>query len=76
MNTVQNFRAFLAVIETGSFSGAARRLGLSASVITKRIGAVEKEVGELVFLRSTRRLELTTAGRELISRVRDFLSRD
>jgi len=73
MNTVQNFRAFLAVIETGSFSGAARRLGLSASVITKRIGAVEKEVGELVFLRSTRRLELTTAGRELISRVRDFL---
>ena len=45
MNTVQNFRAFLAVIETGSFSGAARRLGLSASVITKRIGAVEKEVG-------------------------------
>lgn len=73
MNTVENFRAFLAVVESGSFSGAARRLGLSASVITKRVGAVEQEVGQLIFVRSTRKLELTTTGRELISLVREFL---
>lgn len=74
MNSVENFRAFLAVVESGSFSGAARRLGISPSVITKRVGAVEEEVGELLFVRSTRRLELTATGRELISLARDFLS--
>ncbi|RQZ59992.1 LysR family transcriptional regulator [Burkholderia sp. Bp9004] len=74
MNSVENFRAFLAVVESGSFSNAARRLSLSASVITKRIGAVEEEVGELLFVRSTRRLELTATGREMIPLAREFLS--
>jgi DNA-binding transcriptional LysR family regulator len=74
MNTVENFRAFLAVVEVGSFSAAARRLNISASMITKRVKAVEHEIGQLVFFRSTRKLELTAIGREAVSLAREFLT--
>jgi len=74
MNTIENFRAFLAVVEAGSFSAAALRLNISASMVTKRVGAVEHEIGQLVFFRSTRKLELTAVGREAVSLARDFLT--
>jgi DNA-binding transcriptional LysR family regulator len=66
--------ASLAVVEHGSFSAAARRLGVSTAVVTKRIGAVEHEVGQLVFVRSTRKLELTATGRDTVALARDFLT--
>jgi LysR family transcriptional regulator, benzoate and cis,cis-muconate-responsive activator of ben and cat genes len=54
------------VAEEGSFSRAARRLRISQSFVTKRIATLERTLGARLFDRSTRRLELTPAGRRLL----------
>lgn len=54
------------VAEEGSFSRAARRLRTSQSFVTKRIANLERTLGARLFDRSTRRLELTAAGRRLL----------
>ena len=56
MNTLLNIKAFLLVARTGSFSGAARELGVAPSVVTKRITRLEDEMGAQLFVRSTRAL--------------------
>ncbi|MEJ1961206.1 MAG: LysR family transcriptional regulator [Gammaproteobacteria bacterium] len=66
MNTLLNIKAFLLVARTGSFSGAARELGVAPSVVTKRITRLEDEMGAQLFVRSTRALSLTTAGERLL----------
>ena len=66
MNTLLNIKAFLLVSRTGSFSGAARELGVAPSVVTKRITRLEDEMGAQLFVRSTRALSLTTAGERLL----------
>jgi DNA-binding transcriptional LysR family regulator len=54
------------VARTGSFSGAARELGVAPSVVTKRITRLEDEMGAQLFVRSTRALALTAAGERLL----------
>ncbi|HEU4624783.1 MAG TPA: LysR family transcriptional regulator [Steroidobacteraceae bacterium] len=66
MNTLQNIKAFLLVCRTGSFSSAARELGVAPSVVTKRITRLEEEMGAQLFVRSTRALSLTPAGERLL----------
>jgi len=66
MNTLLNIKAFLLVARTGSFSGAARELGVAPSVVTKRITRLEDEMGAQLFIRSTRSLALTSAGERLL----------
>src|SRR3954462_3233537 len=61
MNTLLNIKAFLLVARTGSFSGAARELGVAPSVVTKRITRLEDEMGAQLFVRSTRALALLSA---------------
>lgn len=53
---------FAAVVEQGSFVGAARALGTTTSAVSQHIRALEKEVGVTLLVRSTRQLALTTAG--------------
>jgi len=65
--------AFLAVAETGSFSRAAERLFLTQPAVSKRIAALEQELGSPLFDRIGRRVALTEAGRALLPRVRRIL---
>jgi DNA-binding transcriptional LysR family regulator len=74
VDTVQNLKAFLAVAHTGSFSAAARRTGLATSVVAKRIDQLEAAIRTKLFVRSTRRLVLTDAGRGWLDRVRPVVS--
>lgn len=74
MDSVENVRAFLAVADMGSFTAAARRLDVSAPVVTKRVGALEKELKVLLFQRTTRSLTLTASGRDMMGAARDFLA--
>ena len=60
---------FLAVAEAGSLSRAARRLGVSQPTLSRRISALETELGAHLFTRSTRGLSPTTAGERLLTRV-------
>lgn len=53
---------FVAVVETGGFSPAARRLGISKSAVSKRITQLEAKLGVRLLYRTTRRLSLTEAG--------------
>lgn len=68
MNALQNVKAFLLSARTGSFSAAARELGLSPSVITKRITQLEDHIGAPLFHRSTRNIALTDAGARILPR--------
>jgi DNA-binding transcriptional LysR family regulator len=62
MDGIENLRTFVAVADTGSLAGAARHLGIAASVVTKRIDQLESRVRQRLFRRSTRHVTLTEFG--------------
>lgn len=66
---------FHAVIDAGSFSGAARALGLTHSAVSKRIGLLEDRLGVQLLLRSTRQMRLTEAGETYAAETRPLLTR-
>ncbi|MCV9878109.1 LysR family transcriptional regulator [Brenneria izbisi] len=53
---------FIAVVETGSFSGAAKKLAVTKSAVSKRISQFEDELGIRLLNRTTRKISLTEAG--------------
>jgi len=69
----QTLSAFLAVADSGSFSRAGERLHLSQPAISKRIAALEAELGHPLFDRIARRISLTDAGRALLPHARRLL---
>ncbi|MFT3801982.1 MAG: LysR family transcriptional regulator [Burkholderiaceae bacterium] len=66
--------AFLAVAGQGSFSLAARELGVTQSTISRRIAVLEKQIGERLIERTTRRVALTEGGEAYARELRDALS--
>ena len=58
-------RAFLAVAREGGFSRAARALGRTQSSLSQAVRALEVELGETLFVRDAREVELTEAGQIL-----------
>lgn len=60
-------RLFLAIAETGSLSGAARRLKLGQPTVTRRLAQLEYQVGNALFRRSVEGASLTSAGERLLS---------
>ena len=73
MDTLANLKAFVATADAGSFSGAARQLGLVPSVISKRIDQLEWRIRAPLFTRSTRKLTLTDVGDRYLRTVRDVI---
>jgi DNA-binding transcriptional LysR family regulator len=69
--TLDQLRVFLTVADAGSFAGAARRLGRATSVISYSIANLEAQLGVVLFDReSTRKPQLTEAGRTVLSEAR------
>ena len=62
--------AFIATADEGSFSAAARRMGLTPAAVSKSVGQLETRLGVRLFQRSTRSLALTTDGERLYGQVR------
>ena len=62
MEDLERMAIFARVVEMKSFSQAARRLGLSKSVISKQMTQLEKSVGARLLNRTTRAMSLTEAG--------------
>ncbi|WP_081483052.1 LysR substrate-binding domain-containing protein [Bordetella petrii] len=56
--------AFIAVVENGGFSPAARRLGVAPSSLTRQVNALERSLGTQLLNRSTRALTLTEVGEQ------------
>src|SRR6266567_104362 len=65
--------AFLATFSEGSFTAAGRTLGRDASVVSRRVSALEARLGIRVFERSTRRLAATQVGTLYYERMRAAL---
>jgi DNA-binding transcriptional LysR family regulator len=69
--TLDQLRVFLAVVDVGSFAGAARRLGRATSVISYSIANLEAQLGVSLFDReSTRKPQLTEAGHAVLAEAR------
>jgi len=63
MDRLSAMRTFRTVVETGGFSAAARRLGLSKAAVSKQVAELEAHFGTALLQRTTRRLNATDAGR-------------
>jgi DNA-binding transcriptional LysR family regulator len=69
--TFDQLRLFLAIVETGSFAAAGRRLGRAVSVVSYGIANLEAQLGVILFDRDgTRKPKLTVAGRAVLAEVR------
>ncbi|SEQ85912.1 DNA-binding transcriptional regulator, LysR family [Amphritea atlantica] len=62
MDTMGAIPVFVAVVQYGGFSPAARFLGISKSAVSKRISQLEQQLGVKLLHRTTRKLSLTEAG--------------
>lgn len=63
MDRFENMNHFIRVVEAGSISGAADRLGMAKSVVSRRLKELESHLGVELFHRTTRQMKLTTTGR-------------
>ncbi len=68
MGDLQGLMTFAEVLETGSFSRAAQTLGIAKSSVSKRVSALERELGVRLIQRSTRKLRVTEEGEALFQR--------
>jgi DNA-binding transcriptional LysR family regulator len=66
-------RIFVAVAESGGFTNAAKLLNSTQSTVSAQIHRLENEVGHLLFVRSTRSVQLTSAGETLLGYARTIL---
>ncbi|SDV50760.1 LysR family transcriptional regulator [Chitinasiproducens palmae] len=62
MRDLKPYAVFAEVVQVGSMSAAARRLGMTPSAVSQIIGAMERQAGVSLLRRSTRKLSLTEAG--------------
>jgi len=62
----QRLRAFLAVARASGFSSAARSIGASQSSLSQAVAALEEELGQRLFVRTGRIVQLTEAGHILL----------
>ncbi|VAW87746.1 Sulfhydrogenase subunit alpha [hydrothermal vent metagenome] len=63
MDRLENMNTFIPVVEVGSISGAADRLGVAKSAVSRRLKELEGHLGVELFHRTTRKMNLTDTGR-------------
>ena len=74
MTGLEDMRAFVEVVDSGGVNRAALRLGLSKSIISRRIAALERDLGVQLLARSTRGAVPTEAGEEFRQRCEAILA--
>jgi DNA-binding transcriptional LysR family regulator len=74
MDRLDAMQAFVAVADLQGFAPAARKLGLSASGVTRLIAALEDRLGARLLQRTTRKVALTDVGTRYLERVRRILA--
>jgi DNA-binding transcriptional LysR family regulator len=73
MDRLAAMQTFIAVVDSGSISAAAARLGVGQPAVSKSLAALEAHLGVPLLLRSTRGSALTEAGRRFLSHARAVL---
>ncbi len=69
MNKFDDMEVFSQVVAIGSMSGAAREMGISPAVVSKRMNRLEERLGTRLLNRTTRQISLTEAGENFYERV-------
>lgn len=62
MDRFEEMRSFVKVVESGSITGAAERLGIAKSAVSRRLAELEERLAVQLFRRTTRTLSLTDSG--------------
>lgn len=68
LSVLHDMALFVEVARTGNFSRASLVLGMPGATLSRRIAAMERELGVRLFNRTTRRVELTDAGKRYFGR--------
>ena len=74
MDATSDLRVFVRVLDRGSFSSAAKDLGLTPSAVSKLVSRLEDRLGARLLERSTRRLVLTPEGEGFLARARRIVA--
>ena len=69
METLANLESFIRSAECGSFSAAARRLGVTPAAVSRNVAMLERNLGVRLFQRSSRSLTLTEDGERFLASV-------
>jgi LysR family transcriptional regulator for bpeEF and oprC len=73
MDRLDALKVFCAVVDSGGFSKAAEKLGMSTSSVTHQIGTLEAHFGVKLLNRTTRSMSLTDEGRQCLEQARRLL---
>ena len=73
MSRWEGFEELVKVVEVGSFSGAARALGVSKGHVSQRVSQLEDRLGTRLLHRTTRKLSLTELGNLYYQRCRQVV---
>ena len=71
VNLLPQLASFVAVVDAGSFTAAARQTNSDKTVLSRRVTALEEALGVRLLNRTTRSLQLTDAGRRLLEEARE-----
>ncbi|MBX3496302.1 MAG: LysR family transcriptional regulator [Parvibaculum sp.] len=74
MTDLNGFAVFARVVELGGFTAAADALGLSKSVVSRQVSALEDELGVRLLNRTTRRVAVTEAGAVVFERAQRIVA--
>ena len=74
METLANLEAFIRSAECGSFSAAARRLGVTPAAVSRNVAMLERNLRVRLFQRSSRSLTLTEDGERFLASVSDAVA--
>ncbi|MGO2240713.1 MAG: LysR substrate-binding domain-containing protein [Halomonas sp.] len=73
-STLEEQQAFVTVIDSGSITNAAERLGITVSGVSRALNRLERKLGTTLLRRTTRRLELTEEGETFLGYCRHILA--
>src|SRR5262245_15249631 len=72
--SIDFLRTFIAIADAGTFAAAAERVGRTVSAVSLQIDRLEEQVGRALFQKSGRRMEPTSAGKQLLDHARTILA--
>lgn len=75
MTTLEWYRSFVHVCRSGTVSAAAHTLGLTQPAVSQHLAGLEAALGQRLFVRKPRRMELTARGQALYSEVAEAIER-
>lgn len=74
MSIWEGIEEFVTVVECGTFSAAARRLGVSTSFVSRQISGLEERMGTQLVKRTTRKMNLTAEGEAYFQRCAELMN--